>query len=67
MEYHSIVKNNEMSFTGEWMELDIMLCELRRAIISYVKTRKKRGKHKDNMNIVKDILGKDRVARGEGN
>lgn len=66
MEYYSIMKNNQMTFTGKWMEPEVMLCELRRAVISYVKTRKK-GKHKDNTNIVKDVLGKDRVARGEGN
>lgn len=48
------------------MELEGMLYELRRAITLYVKIRKKKGEHKDNMNIVKDTRGKSRVARGEG-
>lgn len=48
------------------MELEVMLYELRRAITSYVKIRKKGGEHKDSMNIVKDTLGKSRVARRGG-
>jgi hypothetical protein len=32
MEYYSVIKKNEiMSFSGKWMELEIMLNEIRRA------------------------------------
>jgi hypothetical protein len=52
IEYYSAVKKNEMSFAGNWIELEVVT-------LSYTKSRKKKA-----MKIERGLLERDKGKEG---